>query len=254
MTTPEDHLKRVRKLSQGFDLLFTAIKSSSYQKTTLSLKNRLFNSSKNMSNILDEYDKEVHGEEEKGFWARLFRRKQDKPKQWSARMQSFRFSTVVEPKLFEDQEKESYHEMFQQIDTKKDYTITKDQFESYLLSLGFGDPVGLDFACNAFQLLDLDGSGDIDLDEFIAFAKISKQLPRIRRPIIKFFDFVDVDGSESIEISELNSALSYLALPPLREEDQKRLSKLSNADGELEFEVRYSLALHCVLRIFKFDM
>ena len=240
MTTPEDHLKRVRKLSQGFDLLFTAIKSSSYQKTTSSLTSRLFSSTKNMSNILDEYNKDVNGEEEQGFFARLFRRKEDEPKQWNARMQSFRFSTVVEPNLFEDQEKESYHEMFQQIDTKKVYTITKVQFESYLRSLGFDDAVGLDFACSAFQLLDLDRSGDIDLDEFIAFAKISKQLPRIRRPIIKFFDFVDVDGSESIEIAELNSALAYLALPPLKEEDQQRLSKLSNADGELEFEVRHS--------------
>ena len=104
---------------------------------------------------------------------------------------------------------------------------------------GFDDVVGLEFACKSFQLLDLSNAGGcLDLDQWIAFMKISKHMASIRRPIIKFFHFVDVNQRRSIDMHDLDSALMYLALPPLRTEDRERLSKLCNADDELEFEVR----------------
>jgi hypothetical protein len=48
---------------------------------------------------------------------------------------------------------------------------------------------------------------------------------------------VNVHQRNAIDMNDLDSGLSYLALPPLRIEDRERLMKLSNADGELEFEV-----------------
>ena len=76
-----------------------------------------------------------------------------------------------------------------------------------------------------------------DVDEFFAFVQISKQMPEIRRQFVKFFDFVDVNGDQSVEISELDAARSYLGLPPLSEEDHESLVAICNEDEELEFEV-----------------
>ncbi len=74
--------------------------------------------------------------------------------------------------------------------------------------------MGLDFACKSFELMDLDGSGDIDLDEFIAFSKISRHMPLIRRLIVKFFDFVDVNGDRSVRAKSvlelLHCNISYV--------------------------------------------
>ena len=76
-----------------------------------------------------------------------------------------------------------------------------------------------------------------DCDEFVALAKISRCMPEIRRLVVKFFQFVDINGDHSIEISELDSARSYLGLPPLSEADHDSLSALCNEDEELEFDV-----------------
>ena len=76
-----------------------------------------------------------------------------------------------------------------------------------------------------------------DVDEFIAFAKISRHMPEIRKLVVKFFDFVDVNGDHSVEISELDAARSYLALPPLSDQDHESLVALCNKDEELEFDV-----------------
>ena len=48
---------------------------------------------------------------------------------------------------------------------------------------------------------------------------------------------MNVHQRNAIDMHDLDSGLSYLALPPLMIEDRERLMKLSNADGELEFEV-----------------
>jgi Ca2+-binding EF-hand superfamily protein len=228
MTTPEDHLARVRRLAEGFDLLFSAICSSSHEGWLKRSRSSWLGSSRTlrrMSSILDEYDEEVHGEQEKGFCARVFKTKQ------------IHGTVNAGASVFHYEEKESYAKIFSIIDVDKKRQVSRLQFNAFLRSVGFSDEIGLDFACSAFQLLDLDGSGNVDLDEFIAFSKISRHMPETRRPIIKFYDFVDVNQDQSVEISELDSALSYLALPPLRDSDREKISALCNDDDELEFEV-----------------
>lgn len=65
MTTPEDHLNRVSKLSNGFQLLYGAIHSSSYKgshhkrKTLMHMND---GGSKRMSSALSEYDQNVFGD------------------------------------------------------------------------------------------------------------------------------------------------------------------------------------------------
>ena len=249
MTTPEDHLSRVRKLSAGFDLLFGAIRSASYQgnlrKSWKSIVGYNKGGTKRMSSVLQDYHEELHGTEE-GYGClkrckKLIASKRDAPTRQSRLQsmgQSFRMSIALKSSTGGlSEEKLGYMKMFNFIDKNNQYEITKSQFGAFLKSVGFDDEVGLDFALEAFQLMDLDGSGDIDSDEFIAFAKISRLMPAIRYLIVKFFDFVDVNGDRAVELQELDSARAYLSLPPISEDDRETLNTLCNGDDELEFDV-----------------
>jgi hypothetical protein len=76
-------------------------------------------------------------------------------------------------------------------------------------------------------------------------------MPEIRKLIVKFFDFIDVNGDRSVEIRELDDARSYLGLPPMSEEDHASLESLCDENEELQFEVsniclwrRYSALTH----------
>ena len=249
MTTPEDHLARVQRLSAGFDLLFRAIRSASYQgrmrQSWKSIVGYSKGGTKRMSSVLKDYDEDLHGTEEGGGYFKCCKNilgsQRDSPARQS-RLQSMRHSFRMSAALKNSstgssEERLGYTKMFNYIDETNQYEITKSQFQAFLRSIGFEDEVGLDFAVEAFQLMDLDSSGDIDFDEFIAFAKISKVMPAIRSLIVKFFDFVDVNGDRSVEIAELDSARAYLGLPPISDDDRQTLNALCNGEDELEFDV-----------------
>lgn len=72
--------------------------------------------SKKMSTILEDYDIEINGEQEKRCCARLLLRRKQKESTVNI-MQSFRFS-IVEAPLFEDKEKLSYTSMFYKMKQK----------------------------------------------------------------------------------------------------------------------------------------
>ncbi len=234
MTTPEDHLKRVERLSAGFDLLFRAIRPAAYEgdrrKSLVGYK-RSDKGSNLIKGVLGEYDEEVHGGKEKGVFL----------KKWCKKL----LGGERDPNPTRDsgkngddamsEEKAPYMRMFTYIDENNAHGISKSQFEAFLRSFGLNNEVGLDFALETFELMDLDNSGDIDLDEFTAFAKICRNMPAIRSLIVKFFDFVDVNGDQAVEISELNSACEYLNLPSISDADLDSLEALKNREGELEF-------------------
>ena len=75
MTTPEDHLKRVSRLSRGFELLNGAIQSASY-KGLRSTRRRVFlfkSDATRMSSALSRYDEAVHnGHKEDGLFERIW--------------------------------------------------------------------------------------------------------------------------------------------------------------------------------------
>ncbi len=244
MTTPEDHLKRVERLSAGFDLLFRAIRSSSYEgdlrKSLVGFK-KGDKSLHRINSVLEEYDEEVHGGEEKGGFLKWCKKKLggERDPTSDARNASFGQSFRIRKALNDDalsDEKDSYMRMFSYIDENKEYVISKSQFEAFLRSFGMDDEVGLDFAVEIFELMDLDNAGDIDLEKFIAFAKISRHMPTIRSLVVKFFDFVDVDGTGAVDIGNLDSACEYLNLPSISDADRNSLKALSNREEELEFD------------------
>lgn len=245
MTTPEDHLARVQRLSAGFDILFGAIRSASYQgrgmrKSWKSIVGYSKGGTKRMSSVLKDYDEDVHGTEEGGGYFKCCKNIlcSQRQSRLQSMMQSFRMSAALKnSSAGSSEERLGYTKMFNYIDETNQYEITKSQFQAFLRSIGFEDEVGLDFAVEAFQLMDLDSSGDIDSDEFIAFAKISQLMPAIRSLIVKFFDFVDVNGDRAVEIAELDSARAYLGLPPISDDDRQTLNALCNGEDELEFDV-----------------
>ena len=171
MTTPEDHLKRVRRLSHGFELLYGAIRSSSYKgnHSRRNLMHRTTMISSRMNSAFSDYDQAVNGEEEKGFLSRMiawFNAKKESravegDSAASMQQQSFRMSWAVQSSFVQDAEKDVYDRMFRHIDAENEYQISKAQFKAFLQSVGLSDPMGLDFACEAFQLMDLDQTGDI---------------------------------------------------------------------------------------------
>lgn len=67
--------------------------------------------------------------------------------------------------------------------------------------------------------------------------QISKLIPKMRGLIVKFFDFVDVNGDHAVSIKELDDARAYLDLPPLSQQDHDSLATICNRDEELEFDV-----------------
>mmetsp|Transcript_8223 Transcript_8223/g.14306 ORF Transcript_8223/g.14306 Transcript_8223/m.14306 type:complete len:790 (+) Transcript_8223:14-2383(+) len=242
MTTPEDHLARVSKLANGFELLYGAIRSSSYKgagRRLTWLPQYKKSNTQRMNNVLSEYNASVHGEDKTGIFARIsewFKERKDSHG-GSSMWVSTRMSVALKNISYGDEEKDSYHRMFTHIDVEHKYEITKTQFELFLKSVGLTDRIGLGFACEAFQLMDLDGNGDVDFDEFFAFVQISKLMPEIRKTIVKFFDFVDVNGDHAVEISELDAARAYLGLPALSDEDHDSLVAICNEEDELEFDV-----------------
>lgn len=255
MTTPEDHLRRVRKLSNGFELLYGAIRSKSYKgshhRRSSFLRASLNRSStERMTSALDEHRESVHGvEKERGLFGLIFQRfkmnssgsgemTNSSATEGFRSQLSFRMSFAMRSKSYGDSVKDSYARIFAYIDKENEHEITKKQFREFLKgTVGLRETVGLDFACEAFQLMDFDKSGDIDVDEFIAFGTISKHMPEIRRLVVKFFDFVDVNGDRAVEIRELDDARAYLGLQPLDAQDHDSLVALCNEDEELEFDV-----------------
>lgn len=168
MTTPEDHLKRVSRLSHGFELLYGAIQSASYKglRSTRWRVSLLRSDTTRMSSALSRYDEAVHnGHKEDGLFERIWQccstkeSRSEKPGMISRVSERLNFN--VRSSLIGDVEKDNCLRMFKFIDSENESEITTSQFKGFLQSVGLSDEVGVEFACEAFQLMDLDGSGDI---------------------------------------------------------------------------------------------
>lgn len=152
MTTPEDHMERIRKLSAGFDLLHGAISSASYSgSTSRGLRQRLGRSgTRRMKSVLDEHEHEIHGwDHGRNIFGRLkqvFKRSSDTgdsdPAIGDSREskmnkalsgQSFRMSFALKNKaMFQDETKNAIHRMFLHIDADGEHEITKSQVRAGL--------------------------------------------------------------------------------------------------------------------------
>ena len=191
ITIPEDHLRRVALLKDGFQFLLDAIKSSQNRKR--------LNHSRQLSELLTKMSKSIDNVSDETS------------------------NTIV----YVDRIERCAYDIFRSIDEAKEGTIPIESFLGYLKKIGLSDETGLAFAGKVFNLMDLDASGGLEIEEFVAFGKVSYDLVDIRRKIENFFMFVDSDGNEEVEIDELNAALEYLEQPPLSQEECNLLAVIS---------------------------
>ena len=188
ITIPEDHVRRVNLLKDGFHLLLDAIQSSNS-------RSNMMKQSRSSSRMLVKMASHIEAA-------------------------AATIDTTDGIGL-------SAVNMFKSIDASNSGDITLDQFAKYLVSIGLANETGLEFAGKAFSLMDLDGNETLDMEEFIAFAMVSHSLAQVREMIANFFDFVDNDGNNDIDIDELNAALEYLEQPALSDHEQVVLVRIS---------------------------
>lgn len=109
------------------------------------------------------------------------------------------------------------------------------QVSDYIVSLrntGLAKSEGLRFAVGVFFLLDKDGSGTIDLEEFLTICRVSKLLPPIRHRLGQFFQFVDLNNNGEISLGEIDSALECLGYNPLSQAIRDKIIRLAGLESE----------------------
>lgn len=176
ITIPEDHLKRVLILREGFHFLKRALSNQVKSRKLVNL-GKSSKSMRRMETALFEVENE--------------------------------FSSISDVLSKGDELDLDALNIFREIDEGTG-SITEQQFLDYLRRNGFNSSLGLKFVEQAFELMDFDRNGTLEMMEFIAFVRISNNLSTIRNNIKSFFSFVDADGNFDIDIDELNDALKYL--------------------------------------------
>ena len=190
ITIPEDHLRRVSILKDGFNFLLDAIRSKSRSKD--------INHSRKTSKILQTLSALIVQEE----------------------IENSNMSAKY------DRIGEEAADIFHSIDDAKNGFIEAEQFLNYLRSIGLEEVSGLEFASKAFSLMDMNGHGILRLREFTAFTKVSFAIIRIRETISNFFIFVDANGYDYITFHDLNAALRFLEQPALSQEEMGVLRRV----------------------------
>jgi urea transporter len=215
ITVPEDHLRRIHTLNDGFAFLMDAIQSSTSlvgddgnlqyivpnyrsQKVNASLR-RLSGS---LNGVVVQSKQPTLRDVLCCKW--LLTNKKPKIKQLPA---DDHFASEVAPKIF------------QALDRNKSGHLSFSDVTDALQAAGLRDDEGLHFASLVLHLMDLDESGTIEEEEFIAFCLVSMAIQSIRRNLAKFFDFVDLDGNGFIDFAEIDASSEYLGRPVLTELD-----------------------------------
>ncbi|GFH51733.1 hypothetical protein CTEN210_08209 [Chaetoceros tenuissimus] len=202
ITFPEDHLKRVRLLRDGFHLFLEALRSNNEE----GLGDRKIANSNRSRKVLTKLYSTMN------FETKIEIEETDKIGQQSLQM-------------FENMEKKH----------QKGY-ITFDDFEELLGKLGMNAKDGLFSARKALSLLDIDNNGMISKQEWVVFCRLSYELQKIHDIVSTFFQFVDTSGDRYIQVGEVNEALNYLGEPELNFGEMKTIGRIAHSPEE--FEIR----------------
>ena len=110
-----------------------------------------------------------------------------------------------------------FESIFAKFDENKDGKFSKDEFGKICYALGhFLSPAELDAA---FLLIDADGSGFIEKDEFIRFWRSDDRFKRLRlnpdqmaklQNLVEFFQYFDDDGNGSLSHDEFEAMVAHM--------------------------------------------
>lgn len=215
MTIPEDHLRRIQMLSDGYQFF----KDSIHQER----EKRKYG--KGLSKTLRRLSTTFSTESVEASSSRVPRWSLPSlPKTWSC-------EDTKKPASHDKEEwvEEAAKAMFDGIDTDQSGSIDLEEFTAALESAGLTEDIGIKFASLVFELM-LEGAGEttsIDRCNFVAFALASRALLDIHRKVSQFVDFVNVDGGEFVSLKELESASEYLGQPPLTGQEETDLIALN---------------------------
>ncbi|GFH44038.1 hypothetical protein CTEN210_00512 [Chaetoceros tenuissimus] len=194
ITLPEDHLKRVRLLRDGFHLFFEALRAYD-----------------------DGVGKIAKADRSKKVLTKLYK--------------TLNFDTKVETDKIGKNALQMFENMQKKSD--KDY-ITFDDFEELLANLGMTGKDGLSSAKRALSLMDFDNNNMFLREEWVVFCRLSYELQKIHDIVSTFFQFVDTNGDGHIHVEDLNQALSYLSEPKLNFAEMKVIGRIANRPEEFE--------------------
>eukprot|EP00979_Chaetoceros_neogracilis_P010891 scaffold2612_cov267-Chaetoceros_neogracile.AAC.84 len=202
ITIPEEHLRRVNMLKEGFYLLLQAIKA-----------------------IEDKGTRKLAKKERT---TRLLRQAS------TTIVAKFNHEKLVE--IQSDEIGRLALLTFHRIDVENQGFVSSKQFKEYLQSIDFNEMSGLQFVEQAFTLMDFDDNKTLEMKEFIAFVRVSAILGVMKDTVRTFFEFVDADGNGEVEFDELNAALSYLEQPALNDNECRILSRVSGGKDSFYVE------------------
>ncbi|CAD7938606.1 unnamed protein product [Amoebophrya sp. A120] len=143
--------------------------------------------------------------------------------------------TVIATQISDDSVK-SLRELFYQLDSDNDGTLTIDEITQGLAKAGLQD--NQEQLAELIQQIDSDGSGRIDYSEFLA-ATMDKRHYMKESACYAAFKVFDRDGSGTIDKQELADVLADGDLKSMVSQDI--ISKIladadANGDGEIDFE------------------
>lgn len=214
MTVPEDHQRRVRMLSEGFEFLKEAMRPHQQQVKT--------NETNQASNKKYGRDLSRHIQSMSDAISSSGRN-HDNDQEKRSSLMSWRVvesnATTQEPWV-----RESAKELFCLVDSGNGIgQVHNTDFIHLLQAVGFVADEGVETASLVFHLMDLDKSQSIDMDEFVAFCIVSRCLLGIRRKIHRFMDFVDSNGDRFVDFDEMDAALAYLGEAGLESTDREAM-------------------------------
>lgn len=198
MTVPEDHLRKVAYLSDGFRFLMEALNpDNAKQFKRMHKQSSLKRSLKRISTILEKKEEEEKAKQKQehdlSASLRQSRKLEDAPSiDKSQNCLTFLVDRFKGRAKLEGWVLKAAPRIFKELDSKRQGFITPAEFSNALRTVGLDDQIGLRFATLVFHMMDADESGTIDRKEFVILCQVSVELLTVRSTVSKFFDFVDI--------------------------------------------------------------
>ncbi|XP_010420472.1 PREDICTED: probable calcium-binding protein CML32 [Camelina sativa] len=127
----------------------------------------------------------------------------------------------------------SIAKVFQRVDKNKDGKISWDEFAEAIRA--FTPSVTSGELENMFGMLDVDGDGQIDMEEFVSGLALEKY--NEETVLKKAFDMHDIDGDGKISASEIHFVLNRLGENRTKEECVVMVQTFdADGDGFVDFE------------------
>lgn len=130
-------------------------------------------------------------------------------------------------------------ELFSSFDTDGDGQITFEELRKGLNSHGAGAALTDDDVRSVMAATDVDGSGTIDYNEFLA-ATVNVALLQREDILLKLFNDIDADSSGTLTIEEIEAAIrrSPFGFGPVDHEEVMELVRRAdtNGDGVVDFD------------------